>query len=678
MVAGSVPFGGTTMMAVLTRHITEPLESPRKRNPLVSEPCAALIEAMMAKDVKDRPASWEDVIRDLGLVMEGQMPVSRRPHTGRSVVTRMTPEELRALRTGSRLAISAQALREAAHTPAAPPARSSAAKPALMTAVVLAVLALVGLTVFLATQNRSPEKAAPVAAPVVVVPVSTPATVAPPVKEADKTEEMWNYAVKYAADHPQQFDVAIGNFRTLKARAAGTKYEMMADVEIRRLEQAQREYQSKAVARVLEDLKTKAQLLADGWDFAGVAALYTAYSGPLAKETEAERTRLAADFTRQAQQLAEAKAKAADAAKQKVNATLTAIVAELLEGKTAEARSRADALAREDLAAERDRVQKVRILLQGLCQADDQILKSFEAQAGQDADVQLAGKVQRLKITGVKTGAVQAERALGLAVVGVTFTLKELPVEERIRRLQGRASPEVCALYAGLAAHARGDDPAAIKTLADAGALAPALQAALAASQQAQKETAARQALVKVLQPLGVTGDDLAWTAVSNRLDKVKWTEAAVTATQNALEGFRKEYGETKFAGAQRGMLDQVNVLLASKANPPATPGVMPDTRGPATPAGTSHYRTAAALKAALIQSNPGYTGDCQVVTEKGRIGEVNLTDAGKCITNIAPLRGLPLHKLKLDVHGSISDFSPLEGMRRGISEANAAAATRA
>ena len=94
LVTGTLPFSGTTTMSVLTKHITEPLESPRKRNPVVTEGFSALIETMMAKDPKDRPDSWEDVVRDIGLVLRGKMPQSHRPALGASMVTRMTPEDL--------------------------------------------------------------------------------------------------------------------------------------------------------------------------------------------------------------------------------------------------------------------------------------------------------------------------------------------------------------------------------------------------------------------------------------------------------------------------------------------------------------------------------------------------------------------------------------------------------
>ena len=86
MVTGTLPFGGKTAMAALTRHITEPLESPRKRNPAVTQGCSALIEAMMAKDPADRPGTWEDVLQDIDRVLKGLMPVSRRPATGRVLV----------------------------------------------------------------------------------------------------------------------------------------------------------------------------------------------------------------------------------------------------------------------------------------------------------------------------------------------------------------------------------------------------------------------------------------------------------------------------------------------------------------------------------------------------------------------------------------------------------------
>lgn len=650
-VTGSMPYSGTSPMAVLAKHITEPLESPRKRNPAVSEGCTALIEAMMAKNPKDRPESWEAVIRDIDLVLKGRPPLSRRAQAGRPVVMRMAPREAATPRPAGQAAAVPGNQTQPGRKPdppslAAPPK----AKWPLIAAMVAAV-AGVGLVAYLATGSATAPTVAPAAPP-----AQTPA------QTTDKAAEMWDYAVQFANANPQQFELAVGHFRTVKEQAAGTKYEKMADGEINRLEQAQREALGRAAAGVLDGLRTRAQPLLQVQDYAGAAALYADYHGAMSKETESERGKLAAEYGKQAQQRAETKA--TDEAHSKVEQMLAAAAEGLLGGKTADAVLRAEALAVDGLPeTEAERVAKARDLLRGLAQADDTVLKSFQAQKGRDIDVLLGGTVQRLTIVGTKDGVVQAERQVGPAVAGVTFNIGQLSPEERCRRLQGLASAEVCALHAGLLAHAGGACEEASKLLAGAGVLTQALQAALRARQQLRKDALAAPALARTLQPLGVTSDSLTWPAVSNRLEKAKWTEKTVTAMQGAMESFRKEYGETTFAGTHRELLDQIDSLLASKANPSETPAVTPTPQVLAPPVGKSPYKTPEALNAALAHVNPGYKANAAIVADKGQVVEfVSLYDS-EAIANIEPMRGLPLRKLILLGVPKLTDVTPLAGM---------------
>jgi serine/threonine-protein kinase len=52
---GRDPFPGDDALAVMTRHVTEPLESPRKLNPALSPGFSRLLEWMMAKSRDERP-----------------------------------------------------------------------------------------------------------------------------------------------------------------------------------------------------------------------------------------------------------------------------------------------------------------------------------------------------------------------------------------------------------------------------------------------------------------------------------------------------------------------------------------------------------------------------------------------------------------------------------------------
>ena len=86
MLTGSVPFDATNVTGIIAKQITEPFPSPQERNPEISDQCAVLLEIMMAKQPDERQATWDDLIKDIDLVLEGQFPVTSRPQVGMSNV----------------------------------------------------------------------------------------------------------------------------------------------------------------------------------------------------------------------------------------------------------------------------------------------------------------------------------------------------------------------------------------------------------------------------------------------------------------------------------------------------------------------------------------------------------------------------------------------------------------
>ncbi len=60
---GRPPFEGETALKILFNHKTEPLVSPRARNPELSERTSNLLERCLAKQPEDRFASWDELLR---------------------------------------------------------------------------------------------------------------------------------------------------------------------------------------------------------------------------------------------------------------------------------------------------------------------------------------------------------------------------------------------------------------------------------------------------------------------------------------------------------------------------------------------------------------------------------------------------------------------------------------
>ncbi|MFA6567080.1 MAG: serine/threonine-protein kinase [Victivallales bacterium] len=79
MLTGTVPFDASTAMAIVSRHLRDPLPPASERNPALSRQCCALLEVMMAKKREERQQSWLEAENDLDLVLRGQYPKTPLP-----------------------------------------------------------------------------------------------------------------------------------------------------------------------------------------------------------------------------------------------------------------------------------------------------------------------------------------------------------------------------------------------------------------------------------------------------------------------------------------------------------------------------------------------------------------------------------------------------------------------
>jgi serine/threonine-protein kinase len=73
-VVGDVPYPGESAAGVITKHLTEPLVSPRQRNPLVSATIEYVILKMMEKDRENRYQTPQELLRDLEAIAAGGVP----------------------------------------------------------------------------------------------------------------------------------------------------------------------------------------------------------------------------------------------------------------------------------------------------------------------------------------------------------------------------------------------------------------------------------------------------------------------------------------------------------------------------------------------------------------------------------------------------------------------------
>jgi serine/threonine protein kinase len=73
-VTGRTPFAGTSAAAIMTKHVTDLVDDPRKIRPGISEGMVLLIAKMMAKRPEDRYVDPEALMKDIRIVAKKKVP----------------------------------------------------------------------------------------------------------------------------------------------------------------------------------------------------------------------------------------------------------------------------------------------------------------------------------------------------------------------------------------------------------------------------------------------------------------------------------------------------------------------------------------------------------------------------------------------------------------------------
>ena len=87
LVTGRVPFDGPSPVAVMQKHLKEPLVPPDHLNTSLSAGLGEVVETMMAKDPTQRYASTSDLLLDLSAIAAGQPPLQVRKQLDRDVLS---------------------------------------------------------------------------------------------------------------------------------------------------------------------------------------------------------------------------------------------------------------------------------------------------------------------------------------------------------------------------------------------------------------------------------------------------------------------------------------------------------------------------------------------------------------------------------------------------------------
>ena len=146
MAVGGPPFSGANPMVVMTKHVTEFAEPPKKRCPSLSEGFSNLVMRMMQKRREERPQDPEAVIQDMERLLNGEpirtaAPVDRTPTS----VPRPSTHHGHTARTHS-----------SGSSTILPAAKSSSG--GVIAAALLGVAAIVGAIVFFSRGGEDPVR----------------------------------------------------------------------------------------------------------------------------------------------------------------------------------------------------------------------------------------------------------------------------------------------------------------------------------------------------------------------------------------------------------------------------------------------------------------------------------------------------------------------------------------
>ncbi|OQW97914.1 MAG: hypothetical protein BWK77_00480 [Verrucomicrobia bacterium A1] len=478
-VTGQIPYEAASVVETLRRQATEPLPDPRTFSPELSEEFVGLIGAMLSREASDRPKSWDALVAILDRLLArhpgaaGILPIVETPSV--SPVSTATP---------------------------APPPRDVAAIIAgISIAAALGVGAgLVWLRLGSGTESARPpgpetsSASSNLPGPLLAV---APATSAPPDAPApgpgewrdddilprggrpldpalrDRIGAAIADARDYARTHPEDIDGQIARFR--KVAAIAPSGPLMHRIQ--------------EMIRTAPDMKRRAQGIAEAALTAGAEeALRTGrfaeaigkleqYPGPFAAETKALRESLVGRLKTADE---EARQKAAQ---ERIAALSDRVATGVVKGNYLSAFSDLDrAAADAEYASLLDSIHATRGVVTELAAVQTNLLKSFLAQKGLEIPIDFkSGKAETLQIGSVRGATVIGRRLLKEGFIERPFTLADLSLKEKERRL-ALAGGTPSAVVMGLLALEAGEAPlAANRFLGSGTALGAALARAVSA-----------------------------------------------------------------------------------------------------------------------------------------------------------------------------------------------------
>ncbi|OGV50285.1 MAG: hypothetical protein A2017_06770 [Lentisphaerae bacterium GWF2_44_16] len=696
MVTGTVPYDATTVVGIISKHMLEPFPSPIERNQELSEQCVALIETMMAKHREDRQQTWEDVIEDINMVLQGQFPDTKRPDKNQSQVMQATPSQIISryqsmkdrpkakLHEGTLIIDKPQSMQEAGYK--IPSKRSYLMY--LFTAILLLVIAASAYYIKTETAKfneilkTAPEKnnageennvrEEPSGKIVVKNEAPTPVPAAPTEDPSDKNRrEIWDFAMNYASENPESFEMIIKNFNEIKTKFPNTKYKMMAELEISKAQNRKQE----AVKALIAELNSQAKALINSKDFDKAADIYKNYSAKLAPESSEERGKLANSCIEMKNKYIEEKNKMEKAREDRKKQFFASLVSELIKENFNGVQKMLENPKFKDIAAElnispkeleKDNINKI-------------VLNSFNNDVNKEVQIETNKGVIKTKIKKVRNIIYMEEKVPGGSTY-IKLNVRELNPREKLNRISGIMNNTQLGIYKTIEAIKLKKYDIAEKMALETGPLSNTFQEQIMAMDTEKLEAAAAKKLPEIFQMLGLSQEFISEPGkIFPEMPKKRPHERLVHEVLKELDAFNKNYSGTKYAADNKSavsnltdIMQRISEHMKERQNRIQSRGNSPV---------SEKENTEKDIQRQLKEANPDYNGLGTFKHEFGKLAVIDLSKSpeikdisplkglkikalfmsSETIDNIETLQGMPLHELHLNC--KLKDLSFLNGM---------------
>lgn len=529
LATGIVPFDSEDNYEILRRQLEEDLPLASETNPKISSECSKLIAEMMSKDKEQRPKSWQAVIDRVEQIsswstVSGAGTAVKDAHHKQVTVSR---EHLKKL-----------------HEDHVRQVERSGRRSALPMLFIL--LALVALSAFLALRvleqkegnidNRSfegqsfdPKAESPKGGVAEdVAEVEDPGNIeATKQSRMERIERAWNRAVILERENPESYLAIVREYSRVRDMARGTVFQARAE---KKLEEFERRHRAKIV---MNELGMLAKRHVASGDYRAAASVYSEYSGAGQEETRGLRMRIADRLLSMAEAEPQISQGTEDQEESEDSATedfMTDIASDLCQAKLNEVLMKCNAFEQRPIEEPSKSISRqIKAYVEDILRSEQKLREAL--MSGDIKSVTMLVNGER-RTVGVKTDGEEllAEVRQGRGLAHFPFSLRQIPIEERYRILDGRIDAVPREIYIGIYYFNKGELEEARQHFENSGELSPYLLRHLADFRKGMQEKKVADSIAMLLSASGLIerGEEIDWQKIAeqDRLRRISRQDA--------------------------------------------------------------------------------------------------------------------------------------------------------